>query len=123
VFLTLPISPSLLIISFPQKKHLTHRDKELDHLNDWPAAIKTSWWLLLSYIIAGLLTWTWLHDRPGSMWHRYELANTFDAKIDVHDALDKLVDCIQRQIPERNATIEEVTACLRRMGVKDAWGG
>jgi hypothetical protein len=57
------------------------------------------------------------------MWHRYELANALDTKIDVQDALDKLVDCIQRRIPERNATIEEVTTCLRRMGVVEAWGG
>jgi hypothetical protein len=28
------------------------------------------------------------------MWYRYELANAFDAKIDVHGALDKLVDCM-----------------------------
>jgi hypothetical protein len=57
------------------------------------------------------------------MWHRYELAIAFDAKLDVHDALEKLVGCIQQQIPERNATIEEVTACLREMGVRETWGG
>lgn len=35
------------------------------------------------------------------------------------DALSKLTTCLRDAIPDRNATIADIAACLEEMGIKD----
>jgi hypothetical protein len=43
----------------------------------------------------------------------------FQAKMDTADALTKLTTCLRDAIPDRNATIADITTCLKEMGIKE----
>lgn len=81
--------------------------------------IIVSWHFMLSYMVFTLVIWAWVTGWAGSLWPRYKLANAFDAKIGTQDALSKLMTCIHNSLPDRNATIADLVACLRHIGVKN----
>jgi hypothetical protein len=43
------------------------------------------------------------------------------AKIDAQNGLSRLAACLQEAIPERNATIADISTCLKAMGMKEAY--
>jgi hypothetical protein len=51
------------------------------------------------------------------------LLHDFQAKIGVQDAALLLARCLQDSLPSRNATVEDFSACLTAIGVKEHVGG
>lgn len=94
-------------------------DKELGANDFFGAYLGMAWHFCLMSIIFALIVLSWLASRPDSILSRYKVANDFDAKIGAQDALAKLTRCLYNSIPDRNATISDLTACLKDMGVTD----
>lgn len=73
------------------------------------------WWVTwLSFILGA---WLW-----GSSIHlieKFGIWDNFQAKIDTPNALAKLANCLQHAIPDRNATIMDISLCLGSMGMRD----
>jgi hypothetical protein len=66
--------------------------------------------------------WLWavLHY-PGSQQSVLQMSRVwveFQSKMETKDALTKLTTCLREAIPDRNATIVDVTACLKEMGIR-----
>jgi hypothetical protein len=69
------------------------------------------------------IIWLWavLHY-PGTHQSVLQMARVwvgFHAKMGTVDALSKLTTCLQDAIPDRNATIADIIACLEEMGIKN----
>ncbi|KAH7336583.1 hypothetical protein BKA65DRAFT_506761 [Rhexocercosporidium sp. MPI-PUGE-AT-0058] len=47
----------------------------------------------------------------------------FQAKIDVQDALFKVTICLHDALPDRNATITDISVCLKAMGMNETFQG
>ncbi|KAH7410529.1 hypothetical protein BKA64DRAFT_356834 [Cadophora sp. MPI-SDFR-AT-0126] len=47
----------------------------------------------------------------------------FQAKIDVQDALFKVTTCLHDALPDRNATITDISVCLKAMGMNETFQG
>ncbi|KAK3368561.1 hypothetical protein B0H63DRAFT_488703 [Podospora didyma] len=76
-----------------------------------------SWHFFIMYMAFGLLLWGWFLGQARAPFARVELAARFDAKFRTHDALSRLTTCLWDDLPKRNATSKDVTACLKTMGV------
>lgn len=69
-------------------------------------------WAALSFIM-----WTTFAVGDGAMLQRYLLAARFDAKVTQHKALEFATGCLEEMIPHRNATIDDLAACFRKLGM------
>jgi hypothetical protein len=69
------------------------------------------------------IIWGWavLVDETRGVWPTYKIFMDVQAKIDARNALSRLAACLQEAIPERNATIADISTCLKAMGVKEAY--
>jgi hypothetical protein len=70
------------------------------------------------------IIWGWAVmtvGEPGGVWRTYKVFRDMQAKIDAPHALSRLAACLQEAIPERNATIADISTCLKAMGVKEAY--
>jgi len=48
-----------------------------------------------------------------SVWHIYEVSRNLQAKISASDVVGRLGSCLQEVTPGRNATIADVSVCVR----------
>jgi hypothetical protein len=69
------------------------------------------------------IIWVWavMVDEPRGVWPTYMVSRDLQAKIDAQHALSRLAACLQEAIPERNATIADISTCLKAMGMKEAY--
>ena len=47
----------------------------------------------------------------------------FQAKINVQDALFKVTTCLHDALPDRNATITDISVCLKAIGMNETFQG
>jgi hypothetical protein len=79
--------------------------------------------MLGMYIMFYGIIWGWavLIDAPQGVWPTYKVFMDVQAKIDVQNVLPRLAACLQEAIPERNATIADISTCLKAIGMKEAY--
>ncbi|KAE9366636.1 hypothetical protein N431DRAFT_445352 [Stipitochalara longipes BDJ] len=69
------------------------------------------------------MIWLWAVLRyPGSQQSLLQMSRIwreFQTKMETKDALTKLTSCLREAIPDRNATIADITTCLKEMGIHD----
>ncbi|MCJ1383132.1 hypothetical protein MMC17_006245 [Xylographa soralifera] len=76
------------------------------------------------YIMFYGIIWGWavIFANPKTgVWQVYEVSRALQAKIDTENALPKLAACLQDIIPERNATIADISTCLTSMGIEKTY--
>ncbi|CZR52494.1 uncharacterized protein PAC_02371 [Phialocephala subalpina] len=76
-------------------------------------------WIMFIGII-----WGWaviVLETPPGVWHVYKVWRDVQSKIDAPHALWSLAQCLQQAIPERNATIVDISTCLKAMGMKESF--
>lgn len=76
-------------------------------------------WILFICVI-----WAWavvVTESPPGVWHVYTVWREVQAKIEVPYALWRLAACLRESIPKRNATIADISTCLRGMGMKESF--
>lgn len=73
------------------------------------------------YVMFYGIIWGWAvqftEDSPRSVYHFYRVSHDLQAKIDAPNALRALSDCLKEAIPDRNASIADVSICLKAMGI------
>jgi hypothetical protein len=52
-----------------------------------------------------------------------QVVHDFQAKVSAQAAVVLLAKCLQDRLPSRNATVEDFSACLTAIGVKERVGG
>ncbi|KAH7416636.1 hypothetical protein BKA64DRAFT_739263 [Cadophora sp. MPI-SDFR-AT-0126] len=88
------------------------------------AIIGLSWGILGLYLLLYAIVWLWavmFGDAPNSVWHMYTVSRDLQAKIAIENVLGKLGACLHKMIPERNATIADISLCLKDMGMKESF--
>jgi hypothetical protein len=83
--------------------------------------------MLVAWAIFGVLLmfygtiWLWSSLRgKSSVLDMYRVSHGFQAKVDNPYALNLLTSCLQKALPNRNATVADFSTCLKAMGMKDA---
>ncbi|MCJ1401658.1 hypothetical protein MMC11_004875 [Xylographa trunciseda] len=73
------------------------------------------------YIMFYGIIWGWavIFANPQTgVWPVYKVSKALQAKINAENALPRLAACLQDAIPERNATIADISTCLTAMGIE-----
>ncbi|KAF5623989.1 uncharacterized protein FTJAE_10456 [Fusarium tjaetaba] len=81
------------------------------------AALAFMWFLSLLWAVTGLILWGVFAAGEGNIAERWVLATQFDAKISQQNALGFVTSCLSEMIPERNATIHDLTICFQKLGM------
>lgn len=105
------------------KTNAKHKPDSEPAKDNFCGAMAMTWHFWFLNVTLGLCIWLWLRAPATPILPRYQVANRFNAKIDVQDALSKLTTCLLNNIPDRNATIADFTTCLRDMGVNNTHEG
>jgi hypothetical protein len=93
---------------------------------DWKYGMYTTLGILGIYTMFYGIIWLWAvmmnDDGPGppSVWYMCSAYRDLQAKIDAPYALASLASCLQEAIPSHNATIKDVSACLKAMGMNES---
>lgn len=72
---------------------------------------------LFAWGVFTLIMWSWLASGKSTMVPRYMLAAEFDGKITQHDALQFVTTCMYEMSPARNASIDDISTCLKKLGM------
>jgi hypothetical protein len=74
--------------------------------------------LLVIYLMFYGTAWVWASDRTiHDLIDKHGVWHDFHAKVDIQDALELLTRCLQDSIPNRFATVEDFSICLKDIGV------
>ena len=92
---------------------------------DWKHVLYVTLSILAVYILFYAVIWMWgtitddgTENGLPSPWHIFVVSRKLQAKIGGPSSIEHLGTCLEEAIPHRDATIADVSRCLRIMGMK-----
>src|SRR5438034_8167430 len=103
-----------------QNKDMETPSNKTDPPSYW-VGLAMSWSFLGMFLVFYGVIWLWSSlKQDDSVMNMYRVSHDFQAKIDNPHALKLLTNCLQKALPDRNATIADFSTCLKAMGMRDS---